>query len=280
MPAEGYYANKDWLDRLHYGDCIANEVRRYYPCVPLMMARVRHTFEYNGLIFPQGWLVLLGVHGVHRDPRVYSEPGAHPPSSIPFLIELTRNGLVADVFAPERFERGEHQRVDERYTILQQSGSDLYTNHKCAGETLTTLMIKSLAARLVRDFTWIWSPKQDFGYSITDIPATPRGGICIERLQPRTSSSAASVASTEQRAMAMVAEDKMKMGRGRLSMMEALKPEPAPIGLMSGGGLAGTAAACPMVAKSIPHEAPPLHATMGGCPMMAQHAATSSVVTH
>lgn len=75
MPEEDYYASKEWLDQLHYGECISNEVRRFYPCVPLMMARVRYTFEHDGLIFPKGWLVLLGVHGVHRDPRVYSTPG-------------------------------------------------------------------------------------------------------------------------------------------------------------------------------------------------------------
>jgi fatty-acid peroxygenase len=92
MPAEdNYYANKEWLDRLAYGEAIANEVRRFYPCVPLMMARVKQTFEYNGLIFPQGWSVILGIHGVHRDPRVYSEPGTAPPAHDTTRHDTTRH---------------------------------------------------------------------------------------------------------------------------------------------------------------------------------------------
>jgi len=66
--------------------------------------------------------------------------------------------------------------VDERYAILQQSGSDLNTNitsHKCAGDQLTMLMLKSFAARLVRDFTWTWTEGKDFGYSLLDIPPIP-----------------------------------------------------------------------------------------------------------
>ena len=118
--------------------------------------------------------------------------------------------------------------MDERFTVLQQSGSDLYTNHKCAGETLTTLMMKSLAARLAHDFTWRWTPEQKTDFSITDLPPTPADGVQIEVLQPRTSASPLAAAAPT-------------------TASTTMGGEPLPIGLMSAGGFSTrTGGRCPM----------------------------------
>jgi cytochrome P450 len=63
-----------FLDRLHYTECVVLEVKRYYPLVPFIAARVKKSFDYSGHLFPEGWLVLLGVPAIHLDGRVYRDP--------------------------------------------------------------------------------------------------------------------------------------------------------------------------------------------------------------
>jgi len=154
-----YYADTNFLAKLQYGEYCAKEIRRYYPCIPLLVARTKEAFEYKGYYFPKEYLLILGIHAIHRDPRVWSNP---------------------DTFDPLRFERKEHQKCDERFAVVQQGGGDLIENHKCAGETLATLMIKAFAARMTNDFKWKFAEKQDFSYSLKVMPTLPKDGIIIE----------------------------------------------------------------------------------------------------
>jgi cytochrome P450 len=69
-----YYGRKSFLERLEYAECVVREVKRYYPVVPFIPARVKKSFAYSGHLFPKGWLVLLGIPAIHLDGRVYRDP--------------------------------------------------------------------------------------------------------------------------------------------------------------------------------------------------------------
>lgn len=133
----------------------------------------------------------------------------------------------------------------------------MHTNHKCAGEALATLMMKSLAVRLVRDFSWSWTQGQDFGYSLLDLPTTPRDGVLIDYMQPWAPGSMASMALVEQRARTLLEEDKVKSGRARPTMPEPVLLSPV-----------GSTVSCPVVAKTDPaRAAPPVHVVDSRAPM-------------
>jgi fatty-acid peroxygenase len=154
-----YYATRSFLKSLTYTEYCAKEIRRFYPCIPLLCARVKEPFEYKGMFFPKEYLLILGIHAVHRDPRVWSNP---------------------DTFDPLRFERKEHQKCDERFSVVQHGGGDIIENHKCGGEELATLMIISFAARMAVDFNWRFKENQDFDYSMKLMPTLPKDGIVLE----------------------------------------------------------------------------------------------------
>lgn len=50
------------------------EVRRYYPFGPFLGARVCSGFQWNGVPFKKGQLVLLDVYGTNHDPRLWDDP--------------------------------------------------------------------------------------------------------------------------------------------------------------------------------------------------------------
>jgi fatty-acid peroxygenase len=161
-----YYSDTAFLNNLNYTEYCAKEIRRFYPCIPLLCARVKESFEYKGYFFPKEYLLILGIHAVHRDPRVWSHP---------------------DVFDPLRFERKEHQKCDERFSVVQHGGGDIIENHKCAGEKLATLMIQSFAARMTVDYEWRFKENQDIEYSMKVMPTLPNDGMIIENFKRRGS---------------------------------------------------------------------------------------------
>jgi len=160
-----FHRSKDFLDRMQYGDMMIKEVRRFYPFTPLLSARVREPFVYRGYFFPKGWPVILAVHATHRDPLVYTDP---------------------ERFDPMRFgeERQEHKNADERFVIVQQGGSEPNTNHRCAGEVMTTLMLKSLAAKMAVLYSWEL-PAQNLRIPMHKIPTMPKSGVILSTFQDR-----------------------------------------------------------------------------------------------
>ena len=62
-----------------YDDLVVQEVRRFYPFFPSVMARVRHGFEWNGYAFPRGHRVVLDLYGTNHDTRTWNDPEAFRP---------------------------------------------------------------------------------------------------------------------------------------------------------------------------------------------------------
>jgi fatty-acid peroxygenase len=145
-------------DAGEYTDLFLQEVRRFYPFTPFLGARVRAPFEWQGLRFARGTLVLLDVHGMNHDPRMWSDP---------------------EVFRPERFAAWQGGRFD----FIPQGGGDLATGHRCPGEWITMHNIALALHFLTRCATYEVKRHQDLSVDLTRIPTRPASGVIIRHVR-------------------------------------------------------------------------------------------------
>jgi fatty-acid peroxygenase len=141
-----------------YADLFVQEVRRFYPFFPAVMARTRRGFEWKGYRFPEGARVMLDLHGTDHDPRSWNAP---------------------EEFRPERFRRWDGSPFD----FIPQGGGDHHQGHRCAGEWITIELMKVavdfLARRIAYDV-----PEQDLRIDRARLPALPRSRFVIGNVQP------------------------------------------------------------------------------------------------
>jgi fatty-acid peroxygenase len=104
-------------NEIGYADLFVQEVRRFYPFFPAVVARVRRDFEWKGYRFPRGRRVMLDLFGTDRDPRTWERPGE---------------------FWPERFREWDASQ----FNFVPQGGGDHRLTHRCAGEAITVELMK------------------------------------------------------------------------------------------------------------------------------------------
>ena len=152
---------RDWLTQNpEHAQWFAKEVRRYYPFTPLLGARARRSFRWNGISIEQGELVLLDIYGLQHDRRYWNEPQR---------------------FWPERFREPQ----DERFVLIPQGGGDFLHGHRCAGEWLTQRTLAALAHELsTADYLL---PPQDLSFPLSRIPTRPRSGVVASFASPARS---------------------------------------------------------------------------------------------
>lgn len=154
------HEHPQWALRIEAGDdaalhAFAQEVRRLYPFVPALAARARSAQEVLGFPVPRGGFVVLDVHGTDHDPAHWPEP---------------------DRFDPTRFLTGAEHEIDPD-TLVPQGGGDLATGHRCPGEEVTLMMLRTAVRALVRSGSTV--PAQDLGYSLSTMPTRPRSGVVL-----------------------------------------------------------------------------------------------------
>lgn len=140
-----------------YPELFAQEVRRLYPFTPLLGAKVRRDFEWQGYRFRQGMLVLLNVHGINHDERLWHLPGE---------------------FCPERFRSWS----GSPFSFIPQGGGDHNTGHRCAGEWLTIETLKVTAVLLASAMRYE-VPTQDLTVSLRRMPTLPASSFVIRSVQ-------------------------------------------------------------------------------------------------
>lgn len=152
----------DELDQLQYLEAVINEVRRYFPLTPILAARVKESFQYQGYCFPKGWRVILDVYGTHLDPRVWRDP---------FL------------FQPERWLRNSTEVPQSEVNLNQQDRH----NKLCIGERYSVLMLKLLISLMVREYHWSYEDNQDFSVelNLAGVPPQPKDGVLLRQFAPR-----------------------------------------------------------------------------------------------
>ncbi|GKV68527.1 fatty-acid peroxygenase [Sporosarcina sp. NCCP-2716] len=135
------------------------EVRRLYPFFPFNGARVKDDFEWKGMTFEKGTLVLFDFYGTSREEKNWPDP---------------------DQFRPGRFASASVTP----FNFVPQGGGDYATGHRCAGEWATIEVMKVtldyLANKMAYDI-----PEQDMGYSKASMPAVPESEIIMENVRRR-----------------------------------------------------------------------------------------------
>ncbi len=134
-------------------EAFVHEVRRLYPFVPILGARVREDFEWQGTRFRKNAMVVLDVHGINHDPRIWELP---------------------DEFHPERFFGWQ----DDQFSFIPQGGGDYHTGHRCPGERVTIESLK-LALEILAPISY-HVPPQDMNVPLSRMPSILESGFVIE----------------------------------------------------------------------------------------------------
>ncbi|GGV24500.1 hypothetical protein GCM10010182_53850 [Actinomadura cremea] len=134
-------------------EAFVQEVRRFYPFFPFAAARVAHDFTWRGHQFQKGRRVLLDLHGIDHDPRLWDRP---------------------EQFRPERFLGWE----PDAYSVVPQGGGDHDEGHRCPGEWVTEDLMKVSVTALTR---WMdcTVPAQDLPIPPWSAPALPKSGLVV-----------------------------------------------------------------------------------------------------
>ena len=142
-----------------YAQMFVQEVRRFYPFFPFVVALVKKDFTWKGYNFKEGTLTLLDLYGTNHDPEIWEKP---------------------EVFSPDRFAKWE----GSPFSFIPQGGGDYFMGHRCAGEWITIEVMKVsldfLANRMDYDV-----PDQDLSFSMVSIPSIPHSKVVIKNVKRR-----------------------------------------------------------------------------------------------
>ena len=142
-----------------YAQMFVQEVRRFYPFFPFVVALVKKDFTWNSYKFEEGTLTLLDLYGTNHDHKIWDNP---------------------DVFSPDRFAEWE----GSPFGFIPQGGGDYLMGHRCAGEWVTIEVMKVsldyLANRLNYEV-----PDQDLSFSMVSIPSIPHSKVVIKNVKRR-----------------------------------------------------------------------------------------------
>ncbi|MDF2067756.1 cytochrome P450 [Bacillus sp. Cr_A10] len=140
-----------------YAQMFVQEVRRYYPFFPLVAAKVKNEFVWNGYTFEKGTLTLLDLYGTNHDAELWDN---------------------AEVFNPERFSNWK----GSPFNFIPQGGGDYLLGHRCAGEFVTIEVMKVTLDYLVNKFKYDL-PEQDLSYSMVSMPSIPHSKIILTNVE-------------------------------------------------------------------------------------------------
>lgn len=138
-------------------ESFVQEVRRYYPFFPVVAARVKEDFEWQGHKFPKGRLVIFDLYGTNHDSRAWEAP-----------ME----------FQTERFLHWDKSP----YSFVPQGGGDYRTNHRCPGEWIAIELMK-VATQFLVDRISYDVPPQNLEINFTRLPAIPRDRFIMENVR-------------------------------------------------------------------------------------------------
>lgn len=137
----------------HYKYLFIEEVRRFYPFFPSVVARAKTDFEFKGFKIPKGMRLILDVYGTNHSPRLWTAP---------------------EQFLPERFAA---EKV-RKNNLIPQGGGDYLSNHRCPGENPTILLMSTIAEYFVNELNYN-VPDQDLEIDFSRLPALPKSQFVI-----------------------------------------------------------------------------------------------------
>jgi fatty-acid peroxygenase len=162
----------EWRERLRASDedlePFVQEVRRFYPFIPLIGGRVIAPFTWRDHEFCEGDWVLMDLYGTNRDARTWEDP---------------------DAFRPDRFR----DRAIGAFDMIPQGGGDHAETHRCPGEWLLIEQLKVIARLLAREMTYD-VPEQDLGIDLGRMPALPDSRFVMRNVRAVARDESADVA--------------------------------------------------------------------------------------
>lgn len=146
------HLHPEWAARVGTGDAettrwMADEVRRFYPFLPLIGGIATAPFRLRGEEFPAGQRLLLDLYGTDHSPELWERP---------------------DVFDPFRFADASPHTI-----VAQGVGS-----HRCPGEAATSDLVAEALSLLVNSTSYE-VPEQDLRINLRRVPARPEGGMAV-----------------------------------------------------------------------------------------------------
>jgi cytochrome P450 len=144
------------LRELPFLDRVCTESRRVQPVLPItFFAKVNEECSFDGVRIPKGIKAVGCIGPTLQDESVYEEPAQ---------------------FDPDRWiSAGEKQHA----AWVPHGGGAHLTAHRCAGEQLANLMLKTFAVLMLREYDWTFPP-QDFSPTKGQLFATPKGGLQVK----------------------------------------------------------------------------------------------------
>lgn len=133
------------------------EVRRFYPFFPFVVAKVRKDFNWKGYQFDKNTKVFLDLYGTNHHRDSYKEPYQ---------------------FDPERFR----DREPTAFDLIPQGGGHHHHNHRCAGEWLTIEVMK-VGVKFLATAMEYKVPDQDLSLELNRFPALPKSRFVIQEVK-------------------------------------------------------------------------------------------------
>ena len=140
-----------------YQQMFVQEVRRFYPFTPYVAAQAKKSFLWKRYYIKKGTLVLLDIYGTNHDARLWSDPYD---------------------FIPERFDHW----AENPFTFMPQGGGDISTGHRCAGEMVTTEVMK-VSLDFIANHLAYRVPRQNLSYCLSRIPTLPKSRFKMNRVR-------------------------------------------------------------------------------------------------
>jgi fatty-acid peroxygenase len=154
-------AHPEWQIKLRTSDgeldLFVDEIRRYYPFIPLIGGRVLSEFTWQNHTFRKRDWVLFDLYGTNHDPRIWADP---------------------QTFRPERFS----QRNIGPYDLVSHGAGDRRVTHRCPGEWITVEQMKVVIRVMVREMSYE-VPSQDLRINLARIPALPSSRFVMKKVR-------------------------------------------------------------------------------------------------
>ena len=142
-----------------FKEMFIQEIRRYYPLIPVLGARVRNDFKWKDYDFKKNMLVLIDVYGTNHDKRIWDSP---------------------NLFNPERFRNWD----GNPHRLIPQGGGKQITGHRCPAEGITVKVMRATLDFLVNEIDYE-VPKQDLSFSMSRMPTFPNSGFIISNIKKK-----------------------------------------------------------------------------------------------
>jgi len=76
---DGELPSTENIHKLHYLDCVINEVLRVYPPVLMTSRASSHDVSFRGKLYPKETMFVLPIWAMHHDPRYWNDPEKFDP---------------------------------------------------------------------------------------------------------------------------------------------------------------------------------------------------------